>query len=441
MKTKLFNNKSVNVITLGCSKNLVDSEFMLRQLKAAGFEIFHDTNEESDIVIINTCGFINDAKEESVNTILHWANLKNDKKIDKLYVMGCLSERYRTDLMQEIPEVDGFFGVNDLNDLLQQVNAPFRKELISERIITTPPHYAYLKIAEGCDHQCAFCAIPAIRGGTVSKSIDVLIQEAEFLAQSGVKELMLIAQDLTWYGIDNYGKRMLAPLLEQLSKVNGIEWIRLHYAYPLGFPMEILDIMRDNPKICKYIDIPIQHINNRILKSMRRGLNSEDTRNLISEIRRRVPGIAIRTSVIVGYPGESKEAFEELKEFVREARFERLGVFTYSHEEKTPAYDLKDDVRSATKARRAEQIMTLQQSISDEKNQSLIGRQLKVIIDRMEDSYWVGRTEFDSPEVDNEVILSVVAHNNTQALQPGKFVTVKITDAEMYDLHAEIVNE
>lgn len=440
MKTKLFNHKSVNVITLGCSKNLVDSEFMLRQLKAAGFEIFHDTNEESDIIIINTCGFINDAKEESINAILHWADLKKEDKISKLYVMGCLSERYKEELIKEIPEVDGFFGVNDLNELLQTVNAPFRKELLSERIITTPSHYAYLKIAEGCDHQCAFCAIPAIRGGTISKPIEALVKEAEFLASSGVKEIMLIAQDLTWYGIDIYGKRKLAELVDELSKVNGIEWIRLHYAYPLSFPTEVLEIMKNNQKVCKYIDIPLQHINNRILKSMRRGLSGEDTRKLVSEIRNRVPGIAIRTSIIVGYPGETKEEFEELKQFIKEARFERLGVFTYSHEEKTPAYELADDIRPAVKSRRAEQIMTIQQSISEELNQSMIGKELIVIIDRKEDTYWVARAEYDSPEVDNEVIISAKALNNRIDLQPGMFVTVRITDAEMYDLHAEIVN-
>lgn len=440
MKTKLVNNKSVNVITLGCSKNLVDSEFMLRQLKAAGFRIHHDTNNESDVIIVNTCGFINDAKEESVNTILHWSDLKKEGRIEKLYVMGCLSERYKEELQVEIPEADGFYGVNDLNQLLQDLNAPFRKELLSERIITTPSHYAYLKISEGCDHQCAFCAIPAIRGKNISKSIEDLVKEAQFLANSGVKEIMLIAQDLTYYGTDIYGKKQLAALVQKLSEVEGIEWIRLHYAYPLGFPMEVLDVIRDNPKLCKYIDIPLQHINDKILRSMRRGLGSEGTRNLVKKIREHVPGIAIRTSLIVGYPGETADEFNELKEFVKEAKFERLGVFTYSHEEKTPAYDLEDNIRPAVKARRAEQLMTLQQELSEKRNNSLHGCTLKVIIDRTEDGNLIGRTEYDSPEVDNEVIIPITT-SVRNASYIGKFVQVKITGSDIYDLYGEIVSE
>ncbi len=440
LKTKLFNHKSVNVITLGCSKNLVDSEFMLRQLKAAGFEIHHDTNNESDVIIINTCGFINDAKEESVNTILHWSQLKKEGKIEKLFVMGCLSERYKEELQKEIPEADGFYGVNDLNELLQTMNAPFRKELLSERIITTPPHYAYLKISEGCDHQCAFCAIPAIRGKNISKSIEALVREAEFLAKSGVKEIMLIAQDLTWYGVDIYGKKQLAELIDKLSEVNGIEWVRLHYAYPLGFPYDILNVIRENPKVCKYIDIPLQHINSRLLKSMKRGLDGSGTRKLVEDIRSKVPGIAIRTSLIVGYPGETLEEFNELFDFVKETRFERLGVFTYSHEEKTPAYKLADDVRPAVKARRAEKLMTLQQNISEERNLRLHGEILKVIIDRKDEDIWIGRTEFDSPEVDNEVLISVNSDlNGNSNLKPGIFVKVKITGSDMYDLYGEVV--
>lgn len=440
MKTKLVNHKSVNVITLGCSKNLVDSEFMMRQLKAAGFEVNHDTNLESDVVIINTCGFINDAKEESINTILYWSDLRKEGKIDQLYVMGCLSERYKEELQAEIPEADGFFGVNDLNGLLQTLNAPFRKELLSERIITTPSHYAYLKISEGCDHQCAFCAIPSIRGKNISKPVEDLVKETEFLASNGVKEIMLIAQDLTWYGLDLYGKKYLAQLLEKLSQVNGIEWIRLHYAYPLKFPMEVLDVMQNNPKICKYIDIPLQHINNRILKSMKRGLSGDDTRKLIKTIREKVPGIAIRTSLIVGYPGETAEEFNELKLFVKEARFERLGVFTYSHEEKTPAYKLADDVRPAVKARRAEQLMTMQQQISEDINAALHGQIIRVILDRKEDNTWIGRTEFDSPEVDNEVIIAMDEgiHAKSQ-LQTGKFVQVRVTGSDMYDLFGVII--
>jgi len=410
---------------------------MLRQLKAAGFEIHHDTNIEANVVIINTCGFINDAKEESVNTILHWANLKNEGKISQLYVMGCLSERYKEELQKEIPEADGLYGVNDLNQLLQDMNAPFRKELLSERIITTPSHYAYLKISEGCDHQCAFCAIPAIRGKNISKPVDVLVEEARYLASSGVKEIMLIAQDLTYYGIDLSGKKQLAELVGKISEVDGIEWIRLHYAYPLGFPKDILEVIRENPKVCKYIDIPLQHINDRILKSMRRGLGSEGTRKLVNEIRESVPGIAIRTSLIVGYPGETSEEFNELYDFVNEARFERLGVFTYSHEEKTPAFELSDNIRPAVKARRAEKLMTLQQQVSEVHNNSFIGKVLKVIIDREEDGVLIGRTEFDSPEVDNEVIIS----NPEQIkIRVGTFVNVKINHCDIYDLYGEIIS-
>lgn len=430
MKTKLVHNKSVNVITLGCSKNLVDSEFMLRQLKAAGYEINYDSNVESKVIIINTCGFINDAKEESISTILHWAQLRKEGKIEQLYVMGCLSERYREDLEKEIPEADGFFGVNDLNELLQTLNAPFRKELLSERIITTPPHYAYLKIAEGCDHKCSFCAIPAIRGKNISKPVENIVAEAVFLAKSGVKEIMLIAQDLTWYGMDLYGKKELALLIEKLSEVEGIEWIRLHYAYPLGFPLNVLDVINTNPKVCKYIDIPLQHINNRILRSMKRGLSGDDTRKLIDEIRERVPGIAIRTSIIVGYPGETAAEFNELKAFVLESKFERLGVFTYSHEENTSAFNDADDVRPATKARRAEQIMTMQQDISEQRNASMHNQVVKVIIDRKEDDMWIGRTEYDSPEVDNEVLIS----DSNIPLSPGMFVNVRVTGSDIYDL-------
>ncbi len=438
MKTKLVNRKSVNVITLGCSKNLVDSEFMLKQLKASGFEIHHDTDKQADVVIINTCGFINDAKEESINTILHWAELKKESRISQLYVMGCLSERYKEELMKELPEADGFYGVNDLNQLLQDLNAPFRKELLSERIITTHSHYAYLKIAEGCDHKCAFCAIPSIRGKNISKPIENLVREAEFLAESGVKEVMLIAQDLTWYGVDLYGKKNLALLLNNLTQVNGIEWIRLHYAYPLAFPMDVLDSIRDNPKICNYLDIPLQHINNRILTSMKRGLSGDKTRKLISDIRKKVPGIAIRTSLIVGFPGETTEEFNELYEFVKEIEFDRLGVFTYSHEEKTPAFKLQDNVRPAVKARRAEKLMTLQQEISAAKNNSLHGSILKVVIDRQEGDTFIGRTEFDSPEVDNEVIIprneELISKFN---IAPGRFINVRVTGSDMYDLYGE----
>ncbi|HLN53414.1 MAG TPA: 30S ribosomal protein S12 methylthiotransferase RimO [Lentimicrobium sp.] len=440
MKTKLANHKSVNVITLGCSKNLVDSEFMMRQLKAAGFEIHHDSNNEADVIIINTCGFINDAKEESINTILHWSELRQEGKVDQLYVMGCLSERYREELVAELPEVDGIYGVNDLNQLLQDMNAPFRQELLSERIITTPSHYAYLKTSEGCDHKCAFCAIPAIRGKNISKSFETLVREAEFLASCGVRELILIAQDLTAYGTDIYGKKALPGLVNRLSEVNGIEWIRLHYAYPLGFPLELLKIIRDNPKVCKYLDIPLQHINDRILRSMKRGLNGAKTRELVEKIRSTVPGIAIRTSLIVGYPGETTEEFNELYRFVETSKFERLGVFSYSHEENTDAFKLADNVRAAVKARRTEKIMTLQQRISEEFNAAQVGKVIKVLVDKQVDGNWIARTEYDSPEVDNEVIITG-KENAEHTIKPGNFVNVRITGYDIYDLFGEIIED
>lgn len=432
MKSSFPGIKTANIITLGCSKNLVDSEVMMRQLRAAGIETLHDSNSPADVVIINTCGFINDAKEESVDTILQWAGERKRDKIRKLYVMGCLSQRYKEDLVREMPEVDGFFGVNDLNAILSALNAPLRHELLDERVITTPAHYAYLKISEGCDRKCSFCAIPQIRGKNISKPVDQLVSEARFLAGSGVKELILIAQDLTYYGIDLNGKRQLAGLLEALSAVDGIDWIRLHYAFPAGFPLRVLDIMRDNPKICRYLDIPLQHISNRILKSMKRGLDGQGTRNLIRTIRQRVPGIAIRSSFIVGYPGETNEEFNELKSFITENEFERLGVFTYSHEENTPAFRLKDDVRPAMKARRAEQVMLLQQDISAKRNTALIGSEIEVIVDRKENGYWSGRSEFDSPEVDNEVLID----DPEGKLYPGLIARVKITGADLYDLKA-----
>jgi len=405
---------------------------MLRQLKAAGLQTIHDSDKDAEVVIVNTCGFINDAKEESVNTILQWAKARKEGRIENLFVMGCLSQRYSDELSKEIPEVDGFFGVNDLNAILSAVNAPFRTDLLSERIITTPPHFAYLKISEGCDRKCSFCAIPGIRGKNISKTIPEVIAEAQFLAASGVKEIMLIAQDLTYYGIDLNGKRQLADLLEELVKVEGIEWIRLHYAYPAGFPVKVLDVMRDNPKICRYLDIPLQHINSRILKSMNRGLNGEQTKELVDKIRKRVPGITIRTSFIVGYPGETVSEFNELKQFVNDAGFERMGVFTYSHEENTPASRLTDDIRPAIKARRMEQLMLLQQDISARRNQSLVGSKMKVIIDREESGKWIGRTEFDSPEVDNEVHVT----STKTALKPGYLVNVTITGSDIYDLTA-----
>lgn len=419
---------------MGCSKNLVDSEVMLRQLQAAGYKVNHDSDKKADIVIINTCGFIFDAKEESVNTILAYTQAKKEGDISHLYVMGCLSERYREELKAEIPEVDGFFGVNDMHALLSALNAPFRESLLGERIITTPSHYAYLKIAEGCDHQCSFCAIPGIRGGNVSKSIEQLMTEARFLASKGVKEILLIAQDLTYYGKDIYGKRKLAALLEELVTIPEIEWIRLHYAYPVGFPTDVLEVMSKESKICKYLDIPLQHISPRILKSMKRGGGGEKTLRLIKTIRKKVPGITLRSSFIVGYPGETAAEFNELKHFIAEASFERMGVFTYSHEEKTPAFKLIDNIRPAVKAKRAEELMMMQQDVVNKHNTALIGKVMPVLIDRRENDFWIGRTEFDSPEVDNEVLIPV-QHNS---IKIGDMVKAIITGTEFYDLTANI---
>lgn len=433
MKTRLSKNQTVNILTLGCSKNLVDSEVLLRQLQAAGFKILHDSDKQADVVIVNTCGFIHDAKEESVNTILQYTQARKNGDLQKLIVMGCLSERYKEELIREIPEVDAFFGVNDVNAILQSLNSEFKDALLGERVITTLPHYAYLKISEGCDRTCSFCAIPGIRGKNISRSVESLVKEASFLVDQGVKELMLIAQDLTYYGIDLYGKRMLPDLLEELVKINGLEWIRLHYAYPAGFPVELLDVMARHDKICKYIDIPLQHVNSRILKSMRRNIDGEGTRKLVKTIREKVPGITIRSSFIVGYPGETAAEFAELRDFIAESSFERVGVFTYSHEENTPAWQLQDNVRPAIKARRAEEIMLLQQDISARHNNSFVGRKVKIMVDKQEGDYWIGRTEFDSPEVDNEVIVK----NYPGKLVPGDFTDVLITSADMYDLIAD----
>lgn len=433
MKTRLSKNQTVNILTLGCSKNLVDSEVLLRQLQAAGFKILHDSDKQADVLIVNTCGFIHDAKEESVNTILQYTQARKNGDLQKLIVMGCLSERYKEELIREIPEVDAFFGVNDVNAILQSLNSEFKDALLGERVITTLPHYAYLKISEGCDRTCSFCAIPGIRGKNISRSVESLVKEASFLVDQGVKELMLIAQDLTYYGIDLYGKRMLPDLLEELVKINGLEWIRLHYAYPAGFPVELLDVMARHDKICKYIDIPLQHVNSRILKSMRRNIDGEGTRKLVKTIREKVPGITIRSSFIVGYPGETAAEFAELRDFIAESSFERVGVFTYSHEENTPAWQLQDNVRPAIKARRAEEIMLLQQDISASHNNSFVGRKVKIMVDKQEGDYWIGRTEFDSPEVDNEVIVK----NYPGKLVPGDFTDVLITSADMYDLIAD----
>ena len=433
MRTKSIKVNKINVITLGCSKNIYDSEILMGQLKANGKEVAHE--QDGNIVVINTCGFIDNAKEESVNTILDFVQKKKSGKVDKVYVTGCLSERYKPDLIKEIPDVDQYFGTTELPQLLNALGADYKHELIGERLTTTPKNYAYLKIAEGCDRPCSFCAIPLMRGKHRSKSIEDIIIEAEKLASTGVKELILIAQDLTYYGLDIYKKRNLAELLRSLVKVEGIEWIRLHYAFPTGFPIDVLEVMKSEPKICNYIDIPLQHISDKILKSMRRGTTKEKTIKLIQKFRDTVPNMAIRTTLIVGYPGESEEDFKILKEWVSEMRFERLGCFTYSHEENTHAFNLKDDVKSHVKKERANEIMELQSQISWELNQEKIGNVCKVLIDRKEGQYFVGRSEFDSPDVDNEVLINA----SKTYLKTGEFYDVVITDAADFDLYAKVV--
>ena len=433
MRTKSIKVNKINVITLGCSKNIYDSEILMGQLKANGKEVVHE--QDGNIVVINTCGFIDNAKEESVNTILDFVQKKKSGKVDKVYVTGCLSERYKPDLIKEIPDVDQYFGTTELPQLLNALGADYKHELIGERLTTTPKNYAYLKIAEGCDRPCSFCAIPLMRGKHRSKSIEDIIVEAEKLASGGVKELILIAQDLTYYGLDLYKKRNLAELLRCLVKVKGIEWIRLHYAFPTGFPIDVLEVMKSEPKICNYIDIPLQHISDKILKSMRRGTTKEKTTNLIQKFRDTVPNMAIRTTLIVGYPGESEEDFKILKEWVSEMRFERLGCFTYSHEENTHAFNLEDDVNSDVKKERANEIMELQSQISWELNQEKIGNICKVVIDRKEGQYFVGRSEFDSPDVDNEVLINA----SKTYLKTGEFYDVVITDAADFDLYAKVV--
>jgi ribosomal protein S12 methylthiotransferase len=432
LKTKSASN-SIAIVTLGCHKNLVDSEVLMRQLQAASIQVYHNPEHiVSDTVIINTCGFIADAKEESVNTILNFVRAKNEGRIRRLLVMGCLSQRYRTELQAEIPEADHFFGVDELPLLLKSIGVDYKNELIGERTITTPSHYAYLKISEGCDRACAFCAIPGIRGKHRSKPIEALVKEAGFLASKGVKELIVIAQDTTWYGLDIYKKRRLAELLSELTKVDGIEWIRLHYTYPAGFPKNVLDVIASSPKLCKYIDIPVQHISDKILKSMHRGHTGDQTRELIREIRSSVPDVAIRTSIITGFPGETDQHFDELEKFVTETKFDRLGVFTYSHEENTTAFKLDDNVPEQIKNRRAARLMEIQEGISLQKNNGKIGSIMQVIIDRSEGDFWIGRTEFDSPEVDNEILIPL-----TFKLEAGSFYQVRITGAEPFDLYAE----
>jgi ribosomal protein S12 methylthiotransferase len=433
MRTKSLKKNKINVVTLGCSKNVYDSEILMGQLKASGKAVAHE--EEGNIVVINTCGFINNAKEESINTILEFMQKKEEGEVDKVFVTGCLSERYKPELLKEIPNVDQYFGTTELPALLKALGADYKHELIGERLTTTPKNYAYLKIAEGCDRPCSFCAIPIMRGKHKSTPINELVIEAEKLAAKGVKELILIAQDLTYYGLDIYKKRNLAELLEALVKVEGIEWIRLHYAFPTGFPMDVLEVMNREPKICNYLDIPLQHISDAILKSMRRGTTKEKTTQLINDFRAAVPNITLRTTLIVGYPGETEADFQLLKSWVKAMRFERLGCFTYSHEENTHAYNLEDDVPEEVKQERANAIMELQSQISWELNQAKIGQTFKVVIDRKEGNYFVGRTEFDSPDVDNEVLIDA----SKTYLKTGEFTTVKIIDAADFDLFGEVV--
>ena len=435
MRTKSLKNNKINVITLGCSKNIYDSEVLMGQLKASDMNVEHESDkDDANVVVINTCGFIDNAKEESINTIIEQAERKSDGKIDKLFVTGCLSERYKPDLEKEIPNVDEYFGTTDLPKLLQALGADYKHELIGERLTTTPKHYAFLKIAEGCDRPCSFCAIPLMRGKHKSKAIEDLVTEATKLAKDGVKELILIAQDLTYYGLDLYKSRRLADLLRALSEVEGIEWIRLHYAFPTGFPEDVLEVIRTNHKVCNYIDIPLQHISDTVLKSMRRGTTHQKTDALLRKFRQEVPGMAIRTSLIVGYPGETEEDFQELKQWVNDTAFDRLGVFTYSHEENTHAHLLEDDVPEEVKHQRAEEIMELQSDISYRLNQEKVGQTFKVLFDRKEGEYFIGRTEFDSPDVDNEVLVKA----SDVYVRMGDFAQVKITHADHYDLYGLI---
>ena len=436
MKVRTLKKDKVNIITLGCSKNMVDSEVLSGQLLAHDIDTVHENDKlDHNIVIINTCGFIDKAKEESINTILDNVELKKRGKLDKVYVTGCLSERYKQNLEDEIPEVDAFFGTMELPLILKRFDIDYKAELVGERLLATPSHYAYLKISEGCNRTCSFCAIPLMRGGHVSKPIEALVEEAKRLVQKGVKEIMLIAQELTYYGLDIYKKRALPDLLNALADIPGLEWIRLHYAYPSKFPLEVLDVMRERDNICKYLDIPLQHASNNMLKAMKRQITREEMEELIGEMRRRVPGICIRTTLITGFPGETRDDVEELKGFLERMRFDRVGIFTYSHEEQTSAYELEDNVPAEEKEERAQEIMEFQQEISFEKNLEKVGQVLKVIVDKNEAGRYIGRTEFDSVEVDNEVII-----HSDQPLTPGMFVNVKIEKANDYDLEGSVVN-
>jgi ribosomal protein S12 methylthiotransferase len=436
VKTKGNRKTKVNIVTLGCSKNVVDSEVLLTQLRGNGVDTVHESqSDDANVVVINTCGFIDNAKQESIDTILRYVDAKQEGAVDKVYVTGCLSQRYKDDLEKEIPEVDAWFGTRDLSRLLKVFKADYKQELVGERILTNPSHFAYLKISEGCDRPCSFCAIPLMRGGHISRPIEELVLEAKNLAKNGTKELLLIAQDSTYYGLDLYKKRNLATLLEHLSDVEGIEWIRLHYAFPSGFPLDALDVMNKRSNICKYLDIPLQHGSTKMLEMMRRGTTREKTEQLLETIRERVPGIAIRTTFIAGHPGETRAEFDEMMTFIEKSRFDRLGVFTYSHEENTHSHSFQDDVPDEVKQERMEEVMELQQGISMELNQQKVGKVFKVLVDRKEGRDFIGRTEFDSPEVDNEVIIE----SDGQYLRIGDFVNVKVDSASEFDLTGKVV--
>lgn len=436
MKARTLKQNRVNVVTLGCSKNLVDSEVLMGQLRANKFDVTHEsTKQDASIVIINTCGFIDNAKQESIETILHYAKQKEEGKIDRLIVTGCLSERYKPDLEREIDNVDAYFGTRDLPLLLKTLGADYKHELIGERLLTTPRHFAYMKIAEGCDRPCSFCAIPLMRGAHISRPIEELVTEAKNLAANGTKELLLIAQDSTYYGLDLYKERRLAELMQRLSDVEGIDWIRLHYAFPSGFPLDVLDVMRERSNICNYLDMPLQHVSDNMLKSMRRGTTREKTYNLVNTIREKVPGIALRTTLIAGYPGETEQDHEDMLRFIEDLRFDRLGIFTYSHEENTHAFSLTDDVPEEVKQERAQAVMAVQEGISAELNQQKVGNTFKVLFDRKENDNFIGRTEFDSPEVDNEVLVSA----KDTYVRVGDFANVKITGAAEFDLFGEVI--
>jgi ribosomal protein S12 methylthiotransferase len=437
MKARTTRKNKVNVVTLGCSKNLVDSEVLMGQLKANNFSVEHESKDDDhNIVIINTCGFVENAKQESIDTILRFVEAKKEGAVEKVYVTGCLSERYKGDLEKEIPLVDAYFGTRELPKILKTLKADYKHELVGERLLTTPNHYAYFKISEGCDRPCSFCAIPLMRGKHISVSKEDLVERAKKLAANGTKELLLIAQDLTYYGIDIYKKRELADLVDRLSEVNGIEWIRLHYAFPSGFPMEVLDVMNKKRNVCNYLDMPLQHISDNMLKSMRRGITKQKTIDVVNEIRDKVPGIAIRTTLIAGYPGETEKDHEEMLRWVEDTKFDRLGIFTYSHEENTHAFNLKDDLSEKTKKKRADAVMAIQQEISYNLNQQKIGKEFNVLFDRKEGGYFIGRTEFDSPDVDNEVLVKAT---DKDYVRLGDFAKVRITSATDFDLYGELV--